>query len=343
VSILLTGAAGFIGYHVAAALLARGETVIGVDNLDPYYDVRLKRARLARLEAAPGFSFFAVDIAERDAMLGLVERHRGISRIVHLAAQAGVRHSLVDPYAYVRSNVMGHLVVQEAARRLDGLEHLVYASSSSVYGANATLPFAETDRVDTPLSMYAATKRADELMSHAYGHLFGLPQTGLRFFTVYGPWGRPDMAYYAFARAIAAGEPITAYDGGSLRRDFTYIDDIVAGVLGCLDRPPAGEVPVRVLNIGNHRSERVDLLIGLLEQALGRRAVIRDAPRPRADVAETFASVEAIGALTGFAPTTPLAVGIPRFAAWFCDWHGVARGNDAPLDAPAAEAGAKRG
>ncbi len=335
-SILLTGAAGFIGCHVAQALLARGETVIGVDNLDPYYDVRLKEARLALLADKPGFTFARIDIAERDAMMDLVGRHRGIRRIVHLAAQAGVRHSLVDPYAYVRSNVMGHLVVQEAARHLDGLDHLVYASSSSVYGANATLPFAETDRVDTPLSMYAATKRADELMSHAYGHLFGLPQTGLRFFTVYGPWGRPDMAYYAFARAIAAGEPITAYDGGALRRDFTYIGDIVAGILGCLDRPPEGDVPVRVLNIGNNRSERVATLIGLLEQGLGRRAVIRDAPRPRADVAETYASVEAIGALTGFAPTTPLSVGIPRFVAWFCDFHGVVpgdfRANDTSVD-----------
>ncbi len=326
-SILLTGAAGFIGFHVAQALLARGETVIGVDNLDPYYDVRLKEARLALLAARPGFTFAKVDIAERDAMLALVGRHRGIRRIVHLAAQAGVRHSMVDPYAYVRANVMGQLVVLEAARHLDGLEHVVYASSSSVYGANATLPFAETDRVDTPLSMYAATKRADELMSHAYGHLFGLPQTGLRFFTVYGPWGRPDMAYYAFARAIAAGEPITVYDGGALRRDFTYIDDIVAGVVGCLDRPPEGAAPVRVLNIGNHRSELVSTLIALLEQGLGRRATIRDAPRPRADVAETFASVEAIGALTGFAPTTPLSVGIPRFVGWFCDFHGIARGD----------------
>jgi UDP-glucuronate 4-epimerase len=326
-SILLTGAAGFIGYHVTQALLARGETVIGIDNLDPYYDVRLKRGRLAQLVDAPGFTFHEIDIADRDAVLGLTGRQRGIRRIVHLAAQAGVRHSLVDPYAYVRANVMGHLVIQEAARHLDGLEHLVYASSSSVYGANTTMPFAETDRVDTPLSMYAATKRSAELMSHAYGHLFGLPQTGLRFFTVYGPWGRPDMAYYGFARAIVAGEPITAYDGGSLKRDFTYIDDIVAGVLGCLDRPPDGALPVRVLNIGNHRAERVDTLIALLEQALGRRAVVRDAPRPLADVAETFAAVEAIGALTGYAPTTSLAVGIPRFAAWFCDWHGVARGD----------------
>jgi UDP-glucuronate 4-epimerase len=330
VSVLVTGAAGFIGYHVAQALLDRGETVIGVDNLNPYYDVRLKRARLARLENAPGFSFFPVDIAERDDVLALTGRHRGIRRIVHLAAQAGVRHSLVDPYAYVRANVMGHLVVQEAARRLDGLEHLVYASSSSVYGGNTALPFAETDRTDTPLSIYAATKRADELMSHAYGHLFGLPQTGLRFFTVYGPWGRPDMAYYAFARAIAAGEPITAYDGGRLKRDFTYIDDIVSGVIGCLDRPPTGGVPVRILNIGNHRSEPVAALIALLEQGLGRRAVIHDAPRPRADVAETYAAVESIGALTGFVPATPLSVGISRFAAWFCDWHHITPGQFVP-------------
>jgi UDP-glucuronate 4-epimerase len=322
-TILLTGAAGFVGYHVGRALLARGEAVIGVDNIDPYYDVRLKRARLALLEELPGFRFFEIDIADREAMLDLVGRNRAIGRIVHLAAQAGVRHSMVDPYAYVRSNVLGHLVVQEAARRLDGLEHLVYASSSSVYGANRAMPFAETDRVDTPLSIYAATKRADELMSHAYGHLFGLPQTGLRFFTVYGPWGRPDMAYYAFARAIVAGEPITAYDGGNLRRDFTYIDDIVAGVIGCLDRPPSSEVPVRLLNIGNHRSERVGTLIALLEQALGRKAIVRDAPRPLADVEETCASVAAIGALTGFAPTTPLEIGIPRFAEWFRGWHGV--------------------
>jgi len=243
---------------------------------------------------------------------------------VHLAAQAGVRHSLVDPYSYVQSNVMGHLVVLEAARRLTGLRHLVYASTSSVYGANTAMPFRETDRVDTPMSLYAATKRADELMSHAYAHLFGLPQTGLRFFTVYGPWGRPDMAYYSFARAIVAGEPITLYDDGRLRRDFTYVDDIVAGVSGALDRPPAADgLPVRVLNIGNHRGEAVRTLVGLLEESLGRRAVVRSAPRPAADVEETFASVDAIHALTGFVPQTSLAEGIPRFVAWFRDWHGV--------------------
>ena len=320
-TILVTGVAGFIGYHVAEALLARGERVIGIDNLNDYYDVRLKQARLARLEDKPGFCFNRIDIADRDAVHGLVRAEPSIDAIVHLAAQAGVRHSLVDPYSYVQSNVMGHLVMLEAARLLPRLRHMVYASSSSVYGANQVLPFSETDRVETPLSMYAATKLADEMMSHAYGHLHGLPLTGLRFFTVYGPWGRPDMAYYSFAGAIMAGEPITLYDGGTLRRDFTYIDDIVAGVVGCLDHPPAGSPPVRVLNIGNNRSELVSTLVQLLESALGRRAIVREVPRPLADVEETFASVEAIAALTGFAPRTSLAEGIPRFAAWFKGWN----------------------
>jgi UDP-glucuronate 4-epimerase len=326
-AILLTGAAGFIGYHVAEALLARGETVIGVDSLNDYYDPRLKQARLDRLLARAGFVFHRLDVSDRNAVGEIIGENKAIDRIVHLAAQAGVRHSLVDPYAYVQANVMGHLVILEAARRIEGFRHLVYASSSSVYGANQTLPFAETDRVDSPVSLYAATKRADELMSHAYGHLFGLPQTGLRFFTVYGPWGRPDMAYYSFAKAIVAGEPITLYEGGALRRDFTYIDDIVAGVVGVLDHPPSpladGASPARVLNIGNHRSEPVSALIAALEQALGRTAVVRSAPRPPADVAETFAAIEAIRVLTGFAPTTLLHEGIPRFIAWFRAWHGL--------------------
>jgi UDP-glucuronate 4-epimerase len=321
VAILLTGAAGFIGHHVARALLARGERVIGADNLNNYYDVRLKQARLALLDGQPGFSFHACDVADRAAMESLVAATPGIEGIVHLAAQAGVRHSMVDPYAYVTSNVMGHLVMLETARHLRGLKHFVYASSSSVYGANRNLPFAETDRVDTPLSLYAATKRADELMSHSYAHLYGFAQTGLRFFTVYGPWGRPDMAYFSFAEAIVAGQPITVYDEGRPRRDFTYVDDIVAGVVGCLDRPPEGAVPHRVLNIGNNRSEAVATLIGLLEQSLGRKAILRHAKLPLADVAETCASVDTIGELTGFAPSTPLDVGIPRFAEWFLAWR----------------------
>jgi UDP-glucuronate 4-epimerase len=326
---LLTGAAGFIGYHVAEALLARGDEVLGVDDLNPYYDVRLKEARLQRLLAQPRFRFQRLDIADREAIAELGTANPGIERIVHLAAQAGVRHSLKDPFAYISANVLGHTVILELARRLPHLRHLVYASSSSVYGGNTTLPFAESDRVDTPLSLYAASKRADELISHAYAHLFGLPLTGLRFFTVYGPWGRPDMAYYLFAERIMRGEPITVFDGGTLRRDFTYIDDIVAGVLGSLDRPPAGgqgAPPVRLLNIGNHRSETVATLIGLLEAALGRRAVLREAPRPAADVVETCADIAAIAALTGFAPSTPLTVGIPRFAAWFREWHAMRGG-----------------
>jgi UDP-glucuronate 4-epimerase len=324
-TVLLTGAAGFIGYHVSEALLARGEHVIGVDDLNAFYDVRLKQARLARLKAKPQFAFLRADVADRASMHNLVRTHSDIEVIVHLAAQAGVRHSLTDPYAYVQSNVMGHLVMLEAARLLPRLRHFVYASSSSVYGANRNLPFSETDRVDTPLSVYAATKRADELLSHAYGHLHGLPQSGLRFFTVYGPWGRPDMAYFSFANAIMAGEPITLYDGGRLRRDFTYIDDIVAGVVGCLDRPPAGAMPLRLLNIGNHRSEPVTKLVQLLERELARPAIVREAPRPAADVEETFASVESIAALTGFTPKTTLEEGIPRFAAWFKAWHASSK------------------
>nr|WP_281414691.1 NAD-dependent epimerase/dehydratase family protein [Plastoroseomonas arctica] len=317
---MVTGVAGFIGMHAAEALLARGEQVIGIDSLNAYYDVRLKRARLARLEGRAGFSFRPIDVSDRGAMLALAAEVPAITRILHLAAQAGVRHSLVDPYAYVDANVMGHLVVLELARRLPGLRHLVYASSSSVYGGNTALPFAESDRVDTPVSLYAATKRAGELMSAAYGHLFGLPQTGLRFFTAYGPWGRPDMAPWLFAEAILAGRPITLYEGGNLKRDFTYVTDIVAGVVGVLDRPAPVEAP-RILNIGNHRSELVSRFVAVLEDALGTRAVIEVAPRPATEVRETFADVDAISALTGYAPTTPIEAGIPQFAAWFRDWR----------------------
>ena len=313
---IVTGAAGFVGFHVAHALLARGETVVGLDNLNAYYDVGLKQARLALLRQQAGFSFHAVDVADKAAMFALFDGSDA-TRIVHLAAQAGVRFSLEDPWAYVSSNVMGHVTVLEAARRLPRLEHMVYASSSSVYGGNTKLPFAESDPVDTPVSVYAATKRADELLSHAYWHLHGLPQTGLRFFTVYGPWGRPDMAYYSFAEAILAGRPITLYDDGRLKRDFTYIDDIVAGVLACLDRPPANGVKPPVFNLGNNRSEYVSDLVALLEVGLGRKAVVRSTPRPVADVAETCADLDAIRHWVGYTPTTPLDVGIPRFLEWF--------------------------
>ena len=317
---IVTGAAGFVGFHVARALLARGDAVVGVDSLNAYYDVRLKQARLNLLLTTPGFSFHQVDLSDRDATFAVFDRHPQTSRVVHLAAQAGVRHSMVDPYAYVSSNVMGHVTVLEAARRLDRLEHLVYASSSSVYGGNTRLPFAEADRVDTPVSLYAATKRADELISHAYSHLYALPQTGLRFFTVYGPWGRPDMAYYSFADAIMAGRPITVYAGGRLRRDFTFIDDIVGGVLACLDQAPPGAAP-RLFNIGNNRSEAVSTLVNLLERSLGRRAIIQDVPRPVVDVEETWADLELIGREVGFVARTRLEEGIPRFAEWFLDYH----------------------
>jgi UDP-glucuronate 4-epimerase len=318
---IVTGAAGFIGYHVTQALLARGEAVVGIDNLNSYYDVRLKRGRLAQIAPDAPFRFVEADISDRGAIEAIFARYPEAVQVIHLAAQAGVRYSMIDPYAYVASNVMGHVVVLEAARRLPNLVHFVFASSSSVYGLNSAMPFSETDRVDTPVSLYAATKRADELIGHAYSHLFQVPQTGLRFFTVYGPWGRPDMAYYAFARAIMKGEPITLYDGGHLRRDFTYIDDIVAGVLGAAAAVPDAGAPMRLLNIGNNRSESVAQLVSLLEDALGRRAVVRSAPRPAADVVETFANIDQIAELAGFSPRTGLAEGIKRFVAWFLWYH----------------------
>lgn len=321
-TILITGVAGFVGFHVARALLARGDAVLGVDNLNDYYDVTLKRARLAQLPRA-GFEFRELDIADREGVSAMLDG-RAVDGIVHLAAQAGVRYSMVNPYAYVQSNVMGHVVMLEAARRVSGLRHFVYASSSSVYGLNRDLPFQEADRVDTPASLYAATKRADELISHAYAHLYSLPQTGLRFFTVYGPWGRPDMAYYSFAAAIAAGEPITLYAGQSLARDFTYVDDIVAGVLGVLDRPPTPASAARVLNLGNSRSEPVRRLVQLLERELGRKAIIQTVARPAADVEETWASVEAAADVAGFVPSTSLEAGIAKFVAWFKTYSDIA-------------------
>lgn len=313
-SVLVTGVAGFIGMHAAQALLDRGDEVVGVDNLNAYYDPRLKQARLATLQDHPGFRFHQADISDRAAMEAVAAAHPAIDRILHLAAQAGVRHSLIDPYAYVTSNVMGHVVVLELARRMSGLRHLVYASSSSVYGGNATMPFAEADDVSRPMSLYAATKRADELMSETYRHLFGIPQTGLRFFTVYGPWGRPDMAVWSFARAILRGETITLYDDGALERDFTYVDDIVAGVLGCLDRPDG---PQRLYNIGNRHPERTSRLVALLERALGREAVVESEPRPATEVLATFADTSALERLTGLVPRVPLEEGVDRFARWF--------------------------
>ncbi len=321
--VLLTGVAGFVGYHVAERLLAAGATVAGIDNFNDYYDVTLKEARVARL-TSPRFTLHRADIADKAAMEAIAHATPGITHLVHLAAQAGVRYSMVNPYAYVQSNIMGHLVMLEMARLLPDLRHFVYASSSSVYGLSKRFPLEETAAVDRPTSLYAATKRADELISHAYSHLYDLPQTGLRFFTVYGPWGRPDMAYYDFARSISVGKAITLYDGGTLKRDFTYIDDIVTGVVGVMERPPLPGAP-RILNIGNNRAEKVSLLVQLLEIGLGRAAIIRTRPRPPADVVETWASIDDISALTGYTPATSLENGIPRFVDWFRSYHATER------------------
>jgi UDP-glucuronate 4-epimerase len=319
-TILVTGAAGFIGSHVCHALLARGDTVIGIDNINDYYDVALKEARLATLTPNPNFSFRKIDIADRDAALAL-KRER-ITGIVHLAAQPGVRYSLENPYAYVTANVMGQVTMLELARILPGLKHFVYASSSSVYGANTKTPFAVGDGVDHPNSLYAATKRTDELFGHTYAHLYGIPSTGLRFFTVYGPWGRPDMAPILFARAIAAGEPIRVFNHGEMWRDFTYIDDIVDGVLRALDRPAPGSPPHALYNLGNNRSEKLMDFIAAIEAAMGRKAVMTMESMQPGDVPSTFADIAASTRDLGFKPTTPIGIGIPKFVDWFRRYYG---------------------
>jgi UDP-glucuronate 4-epimerase len=322
VAILLTGAAGFIGMHVAQALLTRGESVIGVDNVNDYYDVALKEARLARLAGHEKFRLERLDIADEGALMPLAD---GVDRVIHLAAQAGVRYSLTNPGAYERANLAGHLNVLEFARSLgDRLIQMVYASSSSVYGGNTKLPFSVDDQVDNPVSLYAATKKADELMSHAYSHTYGMAQTGLRFFTVYGPWGRPDMSAYIFTSKILAGEPIPVFNHGDMQRDFTYIDDIVAGVVAALDLPPAADGPRhRVYNLGNHRSEPLMRFIGLIETALGQKAEIDFQPMQPGDVQATYADIDATQRDLGFQPSTPIDEGIPKFIAWYREYHGV--------------------
>jgi UDP-glucuronate 4-epimerase len=331
-TLLVTGAAGFIGSHVAMALLDRGEQVVGIDNLNDYYDPRLKHARLDRLKAAHGnaFSFEQVDFGDQEALEAFARPHR-FRRIVHLGAQAGVRYSLVNPQAYVRSNLMGQINMLEMARHGE-VEHFVYASSSSVYGGNDSLPFRVEDRVDHPVSLYAATKKSDELMSESYAHLYRIPMTGLRFFTVYGPWGRPDMAMWIFTKALYEGQPLSIFNGGDMRRDFTYIDDIVRGVVACVDGPPAddGETkaggsrsPHAIYNIGNHRSEELMRMVGLLEEATGRKAVIELKPMQPGDVKDTFADISAIQRDLGFEPSTTIDMGIPRFVDWFKQYHHI--------------------
>jgi UDP-glucuronate 4-epimerase len=321
--VLVTGAAGFIGMHAAEALLARGDAVVGVDNLDPYYDVALKEARLARLAGRAGFAFERLDLADGDATARLFRDGR-FDGVVHLAAQAGVRYSLVNPAAYLRANVdaFGHLL--EGCRHAK-VAHLVYASSSSVYGASHTLPFSEDQPTDHPVSLYAATKKSNELMAHSYAHLYGLPATGLRFFTVYGPWGRPDMAPILFTRAILAGEPIRVFNQGRMRRDFTYVDDIVEGVVRVLDRPPqvasSAGAPHAIYNIGNHEAVELGEFIATLERLLGRSAIRDLQPMQPGDVPATYASIDKLRALTGFAPKTPLADGLARFVRWYREYY----------------------
>ncbi|MDR3528010.1 MAG: NAD-dependent epimerase/dehydratase family protein [Rhizomicrobium sp.] len=320
-TVLLTGAAGFIGYHVAEALLARGQSVIGIDNLNDYYDVRLKEARLARLEKQPGFRFQRCDFSDPAAMQAFA--NEDISHIVHLGAQPGVRYSLINPYAYITANVMGHVVMLELARKLKRLQTFVYASSSSVYGGNTKLPFAVEDAVETPQSLYAATKRTDELISYTYAHLYGIAQVGLRFFTVYGPWGRPDMAPFLFTKAILAGEPITVFNDGEMWRDFTYIDDIVAGILAAMAVRPQATPPHKVYNLGNHQSEKLTDFIAGLEEALQRKADKRFAPMQPGDVVSTYADIRETQRDLGFAPATPICEGIGKFVAWYRDFYGV--------------------
>ncbi len=320
-SILVTGVAGFVGSHVARALVARGESVVGIDNFSDYYDPILKFARLKPLRETAGFTFVEGDISDRETMLGLPDRHGDLDRIVHLAAQPGIRHSKIDPYVYVQTNVMGHLVLLELARRLGPqLRHLVYASSSSVYGGNDKIPFAVGDRVDHPVSLYAATKRSGELMTETYVHQYGLKATGLRYFTVYGPWGRPDMSPYIFARAIHEGRTIPLYHHGRLKRDFTYIDDIVAGTLAALDRQPA-TAGHRLYNLGGSRSEEILDVIALFEKALGRKAVIELKPGEPGDMPETAADIDATTRDFGWTPKVAIAQGIPLFVDWFKEYN----------------------
>jgi len=314
---LVTGAAGFIGYHTCRRLLARGETVVGVDSLNDYYDPKLKEARLAELSDAKGFSFLRLDLAQRNTVDILLGRYPGITHIIHLAAQAGVRYSLVNPYAYTASNIDGTLAMLELARHLKDCRHIAYASSSSVYGSNTKLPFAVEDNVDHPVSLYAATKKSCELMAHCYSHLYQIPTTGLRFFTVYGPWGRPDMSAFLFVKAILEGRTIDVFNHGEMRRDFTYIDDIVSGVVSVIDGPPAGAPPYRVYNIGNHRSEPLMRFIGVIEEAVGKKAEINFLPMQPGDVKETYADITAIQEDFGFQPATSIDQGVPRFVEWY--------------------------
>ena len=325
-TVLVTGAAGFIGFQTSQQLLSQGNKVVGVDNLNDYYDVSLKKARLKILGKHDLFYFECLDIADQKAIKDLIIKYGEITRVVHLASQAGVRHSLINPYAYTNSNIEGQLVLLENCRKLDRLDHFIYASSSSVYGGNTKLPFSIKDPVDKPLSVYAASKRAMELLAYSYANIYELPLTGLRFFTVYGPWGRPDMAAMIFIRAILAGKSIPVFNNGDMRRDFTYIDDIVAGIMACIDRPPGnkdGKVPWSVYNIGNNQSEPLMRFISILEEALGLKAEIDFQPLQTGDVPETSADITETQQDFGFEPSTTIDVGLPKLVDWYREYYGA--------------------
>ncbi len=321
--ILVTGAAGFIGSHVSLALMARGDSVVGVDNMNTYYDPTLKQARLDRLTPNSDFTFIKADIADTDAMRVVFATHAP-DAVIHLAAQAGVRHSLTHPHDYISANIVGHLNILEGCRATPGLRNMVYASSSSVYGGNLKQPFSVQDSVDSPVSLYAATKKADELMSYCYSHLYKFPSVGLRFFTVYGPWGRPDMAAFMFTDAITKGQPINVFNNGEMKRDFTFVDDIVNGILAALDHPPTQDdkgVCHRVYNLGNNRSEKLMDYIAEIEKALGLTAIKNMLPMQPGDVPETAADITESHHDLGYQPTTPISVGIPKFVAWYKDYY----------------------
>lgn len=322
-TVVVTGAAGFIGFHVATALLARGERVVGIDIVNDYYDVRLKESRLALLAGNKNFTFHRADIADHAQLYDSMSKAGPLSGVIHLAAQAGVRYSLQNPYAYVHSNVLGQVAILEAVRRLDPIPTLVYASSSSVYGGNDTFPFSVADRVDHPVSVYAATKRSGELMAESYAAMYGLSSTGLRFFTVYGPWGRPDMAYFSFTKAILAGEAIPVFNEGKLKRDFTYIDDIVTGVIAALDQPADPARRHRIYNLGNNKSEPVLRFIKVLEKALGQKAIVRFEPMQPGDVEITAAEIAESRRDLGFDPSTAIDDGLPKFVDWYKEYYGA--------------------
>lgn len=323
--VFVTGVAGFIGFHVAQALLARGESVVGIDNMNSYYDIRLKKARLEILQSDPRFSFAQIDLSHRDDMEKFWHQHGGFQRVIHLAAQAGVRYSIQDPFPYVTSNVMGFMVMLELIRHQKDVKHFIYASTSSVYGTNTDLPFHESQRTDTPVSLYAATKRSNELMAQSYYHLYQLPILGLRFFTVYGPWGRPDMSIFKFTRAILKGQPIEVFNQGQMRRDYTYIDDIVQGVLNALDRPHLshpGQHHHPIYNLGNQRSEKLTDFIQVLETSLGQTAEKIYLPQQQGDICETYADIGKAHEDLNFSPQTPISEGVPKFVDWYrMHWH----------------------